>query len=99
MDKGSMIKCPECREDFSYGRKISCCNSIHFGAIFEIEGKIEGNKYQWNCSRIGTKSSNISRQKLSLNKILKMREVDKEKKNGYQWNCVSFLGAIEIASK
>jgi hypothetical protein len=90
-----MIKCPECREHFSYGRKISCCNSIHFGAIFKAEGK----NYQWNCSRIGTKSSNISRQKLSSNKILKMREVGKEKKNNSQWNCVSFLGAIEIASK
>jgi hypothetical protein len=90
-----MMKCPECREEFSYGRRISCCNSIHFGAIFEDEG----NHYQWNCNRIRIKSSNISYQKLISNKILEMKEVNKEKRNSYQWNCVSFLGAIEIASK
>ncbi len=41
-----MIKCEECGDEFSYGRKINCCNSIFFGMIFS-ENKIDHN---WNCS-------------------------------------------------
>ena len=43
-----MIECPECGEEFSYGRKIShTCNnnSITFGKIFELEPQ----GHNWNC--------------------------------------------------
>jgi hypothetical protein len=48
-----IIKCPNCRAEYSYGRNIChiCDNSIiFFGAIF---GKKRKN-YQWNCD-IGKK--------------------------------------------
>jgi hypothetical protein len=41
-----MIKCEECRDEFSYGRKINCCNSVFFGVIFT--GAKEDHK--WNCN-------------------------------------------------
>lgn len=43
-----MISCPECGEEYSYGRKIShTChkNSIAFGKIFELEH----HGHNWNC--------------------------------------------------
>lgn len=41
-----MIKCEECGDEFSYGRKINCCKSVYFGVIFS------GNKdhHKWNCN-------------------------------------------------
>ncbi|MFX0004923.1 MAG: hypothetical protein ACFE9C_09485 [Candidatus Hodarchaeota archaeon] len=41
-----MIKCDECGEEFSFGRKINCCKSTHFGVIFTGIRK----DYKWNCN-------------------------------------------------
>lgn len=41
-----MIRCEICGEEFSYGRKISCCKSIHFGIIFSAYKK----DHKWNCN-------------------------------------------------
>lgn len=39
-----MIKCDECGEEFSYGRKINCCKSIYFGQIFNASKR----EHKWN---------------------------------------------------
>ncbi|MFX0006514.1 MAG: hypothetical protein ACFFA7_14175 [Promethearchaeota archaeon] len=41
-----MIKCEECGDEFSYGRKINCCKSVYFGKIFSNCIK----DYKWNCN-------------------------------------------------
>ena len=52
-----MIKCLNCGDVFSYGRKINCCSSTYFGEIFNNIKK----NYQWNCySSISIKASDKS---------------------------------------
>ena len=41
-----MLKCEECGDEFSYGRKINCCKSIYFGKIFTNSKK----DHKWNCN-------------------------------------------------
>ncbi|MFX0022453.1 MAG: hypothetical protein ACFE9S_08995 [Candidatus Hermodarchaeota archaeon] len=41
-----MLKCEECGDEFSYGRKINCCKSIYFGMIFSNRKK----DHKWNCN-------------------------------------------------
>jgi len=46
--KPKMIECPECGEEYSYGRIINhTCknNSITFGKVFELEQQY----HKWNC--------------------------------------------------
>jgi len=45
-DMKLMIKCEECGDEFSYGRKIKCCKSIDFGVIFLGNRK----DHKWNCN-------------------------------------------------
>ncbi len=64
-----MIKCEECGAEFSYGRKINCCKSVHFGKIFSSKM----NEHRWNCNPglINYKSVDIH-----IEKIFEMVVVD-----------------------
>ncbi|MFX1389365.1 MAG: hypothetical protein ACFE9Z_04795 [Promethearchaeota archaeon] len=77
-----MIKCNKCGDEFSYGRKISCCNSIRFGKIFEGYKR----NHQWNCNYsfkgYEPRLSNL-RESSGLNLI------EKESSVTYNWNCQS----------
>lgn len=75
-----MLKCSECGNEFSYGRKINCCNSIFFGMIFTDNKK----DHKWNCI---TNMSNSESSELHLNGISKMSFVDDKNPNKYNWNC------------
>lgn len=75
-----MIKCSECGNEFSYGRKISCCNTIFFGIIF-IDNKKD---HKWNCI---THISNSESTELLIEEISKMKFVDDKKPIHYNWNC------------
>lgn len=78
--KKLMIKCEECGEEFSYGRKISCCNSIHFGMIFSASKK----DHKWNCN---PDIINYESFELYTKEILEMLVVDDEEPIYYDWNC------------
>jgi hypothetical protein len=75
-----LIKCLECGDEFSYGRKITCCNSTYFGKIFNNIKK----DYQWNCY----KSMSIKVFNKSLVKeIPEIIVLDKGIAINYDWNC------------
>ncbi len=75
-----MIKCLNCGEEFSYGRKISCCNSTYFGMIFNEHKK----NHKWNCYTIMT--SNNSYESFAED-FPETRIVDYEHFIDYNWNC------------
>jgi hypothetical protein len=66
-----MIKCLDCGNEFSYGRKIFCCSSTHFGMIFNENKK----HYKWNCHTIITINKDDKSSKMIINqKELEERE-------------------------
>lgn len=85
-----MIKCPECEEEFSYGRKIChlCAdNSIFFGSIFQEVKK----DYKWNsnttiaCYKLTT--ADLECIETHIHDISEKSEIEKEELNYYGWNC------------
>lgn len=66
-----MIKCKECGKEYSYGRKIFCCNSTYFGIIFEDNRKI----HNWNIIYL------LKRKKPNLNHTGEISELNSLKKN------------------
>lgn len=75
-----MIKCLECGDEFSYGRKICCCNSIYFGMIFS-DKKID---HKWNCS---TNIPNYNIIESRISEILETNVIEDENPVHYNWNC------------
>jgi len=75
-----MIKCLKCGEEFSYGRKICCCNSTYFGMIFNENKK----NRKWNCHTIMI--SNNSYESF-IEDFPEKRIVDYEHPIDYNWNC------------
>jgi hypothetical protein len=79
-----MIKCLNCGDEFSYGRKIWCCHSTFFGIIF-IENR---NDHKWNCNKL----SNINDSKEMLkDNISELIVIDNQKPINYNWNCETSL--------
>ena len=75
-----MIKCLKCGDEFSYGRKICCCNSTYFGMVFNDNKK----DYKWNCNT--GMASHISTD-LSEEVISELSIIDYKKPIYYDWNC------------
>ena len=75
-----MIKCLKCGDEFSYGRKICCCNSTYFGMIFNDKKK----NHKWNCNTAMT--SHIPADS-SEEDISEISIIDYEKPIYYDWNC------------
>jgi len=75
-----MIKCHNCGEEFSYGRKICCCNSIFFGMIVNENKK----NHKWNCDTMNT----INNSYESFVEDFPDKDiVDYEHPIDYNWNC------------
>ncbi|MFX1568873.1 MAG: hypothetical protein ACFFCV_10970 [Promethearchaeota archaeon] len=79
-----MIKCLNCDEAFSYGRKICCCHSTYFGNIFNENRR----EHKWNCDSLMNIKVN--------NEILKkdnseINVIDFERPFHYDWNCETSL--------
>ncbi|MFW9972025.1 MAG: hypothetical protein ACFFDF_17680 [Candidatus Odinarchaeota archaeon] len=75
-----MIKCKECGEEFSYGRKINCCKSVYFGKIFSSSK----NDHNWNCRLNNIK---LYTAELNTNKTFEIRFVNDDEPAHYNWNC------------
>jgi len=84
--KPKMIECPECGEEYSYGRKIShTCknNSITFGKIFELEHQ----SHNWNCD-VSMACMDLLKSELDLIDSIAEGITHKEKleNDKYDWN-------------
>ncbi|UCC18575.1 MAG: hypothetical protein JSV62_10745 [Promethearchaeota archaeon] len=75
-----MIKCLKCGDEFSYGRKISCCNSTYFGTIYYDKKK----DYRWNCNIPLIKSES---DKPIIKDFSDLNITEKEVQISYSWNC------------
>ncbi len=91
-----MINCPECGEEYSYGRKIShICqdNSIEFGKIFEFEH--QGHK--WNCDTamacMELLTSNLDSVESFVEKIPR---IEKLETNDHKWNDLKLNIEIDV---
>ena len=74
-----MIKCLNCGEEFSYGRKI-CCHSTYSGIIFNKK-RIE---HKWNCNiPIHIKMHS----KILEEEISDIHIIEIQKPRNYNWNC------------
>ncbi len=81
-----MIECPECGEEYSYGRTIShSCkkNSITFGKIFELDHR----GLKWNCDT-AMASTELLGSDLNLINILveETPRFEKLEITDYKWN-------------
>ncbi len=75
-----MIKCQNCGEEFSYGRKISCCHSTYFGIIFNGVRIF----HKWNCNTLmSIKESNEALEE----DFSEVSIIDDQKPTNYNWNC------------
>lgn len=97
-----LIKCPDCGEEYSYGRKIchKCkCNSIHFGRIFENGQK----EYKWNCN-VAMACFELMENELEslesvIDKTVDSSELEMKVVTHYEWNCdtaIRFNNHIQI---
>ncbi len=82
-----LIKCPDCEEEYSYGRNVchSCKgNSIYFGKIFENEPK----SYKWNCNTT-MPYMKLMESEIKIMEPLIEKTTDKEilSKYNHDWNC------------
>ncbi|MFX1411441.1 MAG: hypothetical protein ACFFA6_13905 [Promethearchaeota archaeon] len=85
-----LIRCPECEEKFSYGRKIChICkdNSIFFGKIFQEDKR----DYKWNCNIAMTCYSLLTTELESIESrigdISKINQAEMKEQKEYDWNC------------
>ena len=75
-----MIKCLICGDEFSYGRKISCCNTTYFGMIFNKNRK----NRKWNCL---TKLSINRSYESFIDSFPEKKIIKNEPPSKYNWNC------------
>ena len=79
-----MIKCSECGDEFSYGRKICCCKSIYFGMIF----RDKKTDHKWNCN---TNIISYSPSEPLITEISEFNIIEDESPVNYNWNCATAL--------
>jgi hypothetical protein len=76
-----LIRCPECKIEYSYGRILfhACNDTIIFnGAIFNDDRK----NYAWNC--------NGSEEKLySPRELPEFLDFKRKESNIHDWNCIN----------
>ncbi|MHA2035169.1 MAG: hypothetical protein ACW98X_01970 [Promethearchaeota archaeon] len=86
-----MVECPECGEEYSYGRLIShTCrtNSVSFGTIFNLETE----QRKWNCD---TELACIELPKLNLDSVEHIAEKipsrEKLENKEHDWNLLTSI--------
>lgn len=97
-----LINCPDCGEEYSYGRKIchTCkSNSIHFGRIFEKEQK----ECRWNCNTalacFKLMDNELNAVESVIDNTLESSDLEIKIENNHEWNCdtaIRFNIAIRI---
>ncbi|MFX1524989.1 MAG: hypothetical protein ACFFCC_15890 [Promethearchaeota archaeon] len=90
-----LVECPECGEEYSYGRKIShTCknNSITFGKIFEIKC----GEHKWNCNTAMACMELLESELDSVESVVEITpRLEKLEITDYKWNEIRFNVPLE----
>lgn len=97
-----LMRCLECEEKFSYGRKIChICqdNSIFFGTIFQEDKR----DYKWNCNTAITcyrlLTTELESIESCISDISKINQAEIKERKQYDWNCRSTEKVIDKIDK